>query len=75
MDSKENYFNIKSMTESFKNVKKYSMHTGNVLELFMEICKKLDKSSKEYLSKVIPIEEDKSALSEIDGIIILNYLK
>ncbi|CAD8128800.1 unnamed protein product [Paramecium sonneborni] len=75
MDSKENYFNIKQMTESFKNVKKYSQHSNTILDLFIDITLKLDKSSKDYLSKVIPIDDDKQTLSQVDSIIIINYFK
>ncbi|CAD8133519.1 unnamed protein product [Paramecium octaurelia] len=75
MDSKENYFNIKQMTESFRNVKKYSQHSNTILDMFVEITQKLDKSSKDYLSKVIPIDDDKQTLSQVDSIIIMNYFK
>ncbi|CAD8052844.1 unnamed protein product [Paramecium sonneborni] len=75
MDSKENYFNIKQITESFKNVKKYSQHSNTILDMFLDIIQKLDKSSKDYLSKVIPIDDDKQTLSQVDNIIIINYFK
>ncbi|CAD8044937.1 unnamed protein product [Paramecium primaurelia] len=75
MDSKENYFNIKQMTESFKNVKKYSQHSNIIVDMFIEITQKLDKSSKDYLSKVIPIDDDKQTLNQIDTKIIMNYFK
>ncbi|CAD8139550.1 unnamed protein product [Paramecium octaurelia] len=75
MDSKENYFNIKQMTESYRNVKKYSQHSNTIVDMFIEITQKLDKSSKDYLSKVIPIDDNKSTLSQVDTIIIMNYFK
>ncbi|CAK85092.1 unnamed protein product (macronuclear) [Paramecium tetraurelia] len=75
MDSKENYYNIKQMTESFRNVKKYSQHSNTIVDMFVEITQKLDKSSKDYLSKVIPIDDEKSTLNQVDTIIIMNYFK
>ncbi|CAD8096396.1 unnamed protein product [Paramecium sonneborni] len=46
-----------------------------ILEVFMDICKKLDYTSKEYLQMVIPINESREVLQNTDQIIILNYLK
>ena len=53
----------------------YKRRDTHVTELFIEICAKLDTQSRDYLSKVIPIGEDKHILNATDTIIILNYVK
>ncbi|CAK89568.1 unnamed protein product (macronuclear) [Paramecium tetraurelia] len=75
MDSheyKENYYDANIMKRRRAQDK---VMVAPILEVFMDICKKLDYTSKEYLQMVIPINESREALQNTDQIIILNYLK
>ncbi|CAK59074.1 unnamed protein product (macronuclear) [Paramecium tetraurelia] len=75
MDShefKENYYDANVMKR--RRVQDKVM-VAPIMEVFMDICKKLDYTSKEYLQMVIPINESREGLQNTDQIIILNYLK
>ncbi|CAD8191131.1 unnamed protein product [Paramecium pentaurelia] len=70
---KENYYDANIMKR--RRAQQDKVMVTPILEVFMDICKKLDYTSKEYLQMVIPINESREALQNTDQIILLNYLK
>ncbi|CAD8066448.1 unnamed protein product [Paramecium primaurelia] len=70
---KENYYDANIMKR--RRAQQDKVMVTPILEVFMDICKKLDYTSKEYLQMVIPINESRETLQNTDQIILLNYLK
>lgn len=46
-----------------------------IVELFVDVRKKIDEVSILYLRKIVPIEETKEKIKQMDPVQILGYIK